>query len=299
MILPFIIIAIYCSIDSCIEETDQTQCQKHSIEINDVSCFKYENPEDKNEVCTPWYKKANLQSSFKKYLIGTQKELYSLFPLSEIDEESYIEDIMEEGGVLKSIKYNALEYLNEDDKKIINNNNTCYYQMSGRLDPDYNENITFNISNKNVCFNVDRFEELKELIDCAYSTYKIIYKNKTYVFNNCFPTLDIKADDDFKNVYKEIYSSSLAKRSIQEVVDEFIEEYSEYAKVDKFKKRHLQNPIDYDLEMMVEDRHGNIIIYNKNGEEIGDDEVKKFLNSFNNTINNILLLFYLFLIILF
>ena len=50
--------------------------------------------------------------------------------------------------------------------------------------------------------------------------------------------------------------------------------------------------------MIVKDRHGNILKYNQNGEEIGgyDDEPKKILNSSGNTLNIILLLcFILFL----
>ena len=47
---------IYCTVMSCARETDQSQCQKHTMEseYNYLSCFKIENDIDDNQ-CTSMY----------------------------------------------------------------------------------------------------------------------------------------------------------------------------------------------------------------------------------------------------
>ena len=58
----------------------------------------------------------------------------------------------------------------------MNNNNTCLYQTYARfVDPDnYIGEIKINISNKDICYNVDRFEDLKDIMDMQQLKLNII-----------------------------------------------------------------------------------------------------------------------------
>ena len=73
-IFSIILCYIICSLQSCIQEKDQSQCQKHTIEqqYNFFSCFKYEN-EDEDNVCVPFYNTEKTQKTYRKYLRGYQK----------------------------------------------------------------------------------------------------------------------------------------------------------------------------------------------------------------------------------
>ena len=149
----------------------------------------------------------------------------------------------------------------------------------------------FNISDKNVCFNVDRFDDLKDILDCGYATIKVKYSNKVYVLNNCFATLDNNVEDTFKQAYKDIYFSSYYE-TYKQIIPEFMKKVAQNP--DKSKRRQLEE--EYDFEISVEDRHGNIMHYNKNGEEIDGDEPTKTLNSSRYSFNIKLLLCYILLL---
>ena len=72
--------------------------------------------------------------------------------------------------------------LEEKDKKILEKKNLCSYLFFG----DYllnSENYTNGypeITEKTKCFNVDQFDDLKNLIDCRYAeiTHKMALKKK-------------------------------------------------------------------------------------------------------------------------
>ena len=142
---------------------------------------------------------------------------------------------------------------------------------------------------------MDRFEENKNLIDCGHANITIRYNNKDYIFHNCFFSPDANADPKFTQFYNEYYNTRFVVNLKNEVEQEFMEEVGQNLKVSNFKKRKLQNPIDFDFKMTVEDRYGNIISYDKNGKII--DEPKKFLYSSNYFLNIFLFLLNLLLIL--
>ena len=49
------LINIYCSIESCDDEENPSQCQSHSIEISGLSCYTIE--ENNRKYCSPYYDK--------------------------------------------------------------------------------------------------------------------------------------------------------------------------------------------------------------------------------------------------
>ena len=71
-------LSIYCTVESCLNETDPSQCQKHTIEqkFKYYSCFKFENEDfpDFEEKCTLYYTNEELQKLYYKYQVGRFKE---------------------------------------------------------------------------------------------------------------------------------------------------------------------------------------------------------------------------------
>ncbi len=105
---------------------------------------------------------------------------------------------------------------NENDKNIIKGNNTCGYISLGRYIDNIDNYINGypNIEDKNACFNVDQFDDLKNLIDCGYAeiifdTYsEEIKTNKTcfYMPNENLPELLVKSLYGFQPFVYDLYA---------------------------------------------------------------------------------------------
>ena len=313
IILSIMFFSIHCSLESfeeCYEEKDQSKCQKHTFDkkFNYLSCFKMEGGED-GEACGPFFTSEKAQKTYMKYYKGLTKERVSVFKAEDkdVNYEDEIKNItvpiLEKDFYSKNeiIKYKEVPFndlLTEKDKKILDSNNTCTYHYAARFLENYPGVRKLNISDKNVCFNVDRFEDLKDITDCGYATIKAKYEDRIFVFTNCFGVLDKNANEDFKNCYEEIFFNEIYQEYYKDVILELIVLARENPELsDKSKSRQLQEePIDF--EMYVEDRHGNIVHYNKNGEKTDGDDPTKFLKSNSNySFNIILLLFYILLLI--
>lgn len=303
IITSMMFLTIYCTIESCQKETDQSKCQSHTMEsgFNFLSCYKKE--EDGNPLkCWPFFTSDELQKAYVKYSRGIQKELYSMYQLSEIgesktlltfDKETYSRD-----DIIKIKKVKLLDSLTEKDKNIMNNNNTCMYRSYARfIDPDfYYGNKKINVSDKNVCFNVDKFDDLKDVMDCGYYTVKAKFDNISFVFTNCFRILDKNADSDFKKYYlKQFFKDDFQAYVRLPTVSAF-GVYAKNPTVYDNARRQLDSQEFQDFEVVVEDRYGKIKKYNGNGDIIegGDDddydEPKKILSSSRNRLNILLLL---------
>lgn len=299
IILSIMLFSILCQpFESCFEEKDLSQCKKHTFEskYSFLSCFKYEDDEGIIS-CVPFFNTEKNQKSFRKFMKGMIKEELSVFPLSEVDlDENYQDFEKDSYGIDDVVTYKNIPFsdlLTEEDKKIINNNNTCLYQSKARfVDPDnYKGAIKINISDANLCYNADRFEDLKDLFDCGHATIKAQYNNTQFVFNNCYMIPDQNMDKDFRKGIDEIYIKPGYKLYVQEILPEFIKKASQYPQLfDKSKGRQLQEEM-IECEMIIKDRYGNIIHYNKNGEEVDGDDPTKILNSSRYYVLNIILLF--------
>ena len=302
---------IFCSFSSifsfvafCFNETNVTQCQRESKEEEGISCRKvryFHKNGKEDEMCGIYFNNETLQKIYRNYRIGDiYKEAFALselshmsgFSLWDFDNDTYRKD-----ETIRLREYNFLDVITEDDKKIIASNNTCGHRQWERLDDD---TLIFNSIDKNVCFNVYRFEELKDILDCGYVIIKIFYKNKLYEHNGCYKIPDANLDGEFKKLFLKYYYNRSVKGYIDYVADSFVKNYVEKDELYKSNKRQLEDSLEY--EIYIEDKYGNKKKYNKNGEEISDnnvDEPSKFINTncSNYSFKIIILLFYILLIL--
>lgn len=286
-IVIMILAYIYCNLESCMDEEDVSKCKKHSIEISDMSCYAFE--EDNEKHCGVYPDNKNLQKLLLKYAIGYEKEYFSFrendydeFGKKEFDIDKEIEnlnisipekDTYNKGETIKLKEVSAKNYITSNDIKIIKNGNTCYNLIAQNY-----KKLKIKSVNKTTCFNVDKFEENKNLMDCGFTTIDITYKNKDYQFFNCYQIPDTNADSKFKQFYYEFYSLEFFQTLKEEIISEFMEEVGQYLKINNLQKRQLQNPMDYDFKMTVEDRYGNIIAFDENG-KITDEPTKMLYSS--------------------
>jgi hypothetical protein len=254
---------------------------------NYLSCFKVESDES---VCGAYFSDKNAQKQFFNYEKGYPKELRSVYPFSSIQKDESLtvpeKDSYDKAEIIKYKEISFLDSLTDEDKKIMNNNNTCLYQSYARfVDPDnYIGEIKINISNKDICYNVDRFEDLKDIVDCGYATTKIKYNNSIFVINNCFPNIDSNINKDFKAFFEDIYFPQ-ACQTFKEIIPEMIREMTRYPQLaDLSRKNELEE--EYEFEASIEDRNGNIMVFNQDCQII--DEPTKFLTSSRNNYFNII-----------
>jgi hypothetical protein len=298
IIISMMFLTINCTIESCQTEVDQSKCQSHTMEsgFDFLSCYKYE-ANNNPQKCYPLFTSEKLQKAFAKLSRGMLKEASSIYELSQIgesktmilDKETYSRDDIIQ---IKEVKLNDI--LTEKDKNIMNNNNTCMYRNLARfLDVDfYSGSKEINVSDKNVCFNVDKFDDLKDLMDCAYYTAKGKIDNKTFVFTNCLGVIDKNADSDLKKYYlKQIFKTDYITTVQHPIISAYNAYVAKTTAYDKVKRQMASQKLQ-DFEVVVEDRDGNKIIYNENGDIIGgdDEDIKKILSSSRNGLNILLLL---------
>ena len=285
------LLSIYCTYRSCLDEKDSSQCSKHTMEPefygNDFSCFKFEDSFNFT-YCSGFFTNSEMQKTFIKYWSGIQKELKSIYPVSKLDKDKTFIVIYDKETYDKddTIKFKDVP-LTEEEKRIINNSNTCYYNTISRFRaPEYYKGEKkINVTDKNVCFNVDKFEDLKGIIDCGYATIKGKFNNISFAFTNCFRILDKNIDGTFRKLFLNMTENTVY--DIYSIIRNNITDLDINNEArSKFEKRQLQ-AIDFnemqDFDMVVEDRYGNIVRYNKNGIVAGGDdeydEPNKFVNA--------------------
>lgn len=294
IIISMMFLTINCTIESCQAEADQSKCQSHKMEsgFDFLSCYKYQSSGMK---CFPLFTSEKLQKAYTKYMKGVYKEIYSIFEdginrtVVYFDKETYSKN-----DIIRTKQSILNDILTEKDKNIMKSNNTCKYRNYARfIDVDfYYGNKEINVSDKNVCFNVDKFDDLKDLMDCAFYTATGKINNKTFVFTNCFGVVDIDADSDFKKYYFKLLFISDYLASVK---TPFVSAYSASVRnttaYDKVK-RQLDSQGLQIIDVVVEYRDGNKIIFNENGEIIGgdDEDIEKILSSSRKGLNILLLL---------
>ena len=209
---------------------------------NYFSCFKYEEDNEPYK-CKPFLTSENSQKAYSKLQRGYQKERISVHSLSDIDEDDtivvYDKETYNPGETIKVKEVNLLDSLTEEDKNVIKNKNTCMYRGYARfVDPDnYIGEKKFNVSDKSVCYNADRFDELKDILDCGYATIKGKYNNKRFVFTNCYHILDTNADSDFQKAFNDSYSKLLFKYYYDDVVHIFINKAGLFTNADNTRRQ--------------------------------------------------------------
>ena len=297
IIISMMFLSIYCTAESCLNETDPSQCQKHTLEqeFKYYSCSKYENEEfpDFEQKCTLYFTNEELQKLYYKYQVGRFKELATM-------DGGNAAIYYVKGDTVHRKEMGVEDVLTEEDENIFFGKNNCWYKAYARFYNDYEGERYINISDKNVCYNVDRFEDLKDIMDCGYATIKGKYKNNSFVLTNCAYILDKNVDELFKDDYKNGRLSYDILYYFNHVVPSFLE-MAKYNISTNFHRNDVQ-----DYEISIEDRYGNIVTYNINAEiiggddsEDGEDNPQKILDSSSRNIRNTLDILFLLYFILF
>ena len=292
IILLCIIYSFYCGYESCYDETRHSECSKISIEIDGFSCYKYsfeDKDNQKEEGCTPFPDDDDDQKYFEQLLIGMGKEtMLSIYEDSEDAEElNYIPTFDKESYKKDEIIVTKMINITKEDKEKRERNNTClykyyYYTLSQEDGP-------LNVTDKNICFNVEQYDELKNKLGCGYATIKFIKEGKVVaVLNTCYFIPDKNTPDTIENFIKKFY------------YDVYFSDYPSSAIIIEYKKnfdnstkkRKLQNAQKSGYEMIIEDRNGRKLKYTSDS----DEPIKINGSSYSNyKINFILLLLLLFI----
>jgi hypothetical protein len=194
------------------------------------------------------------------------------------------------------------KYLTEEDIELIKKKNTCSYLSFGAFNA---QSTSYEgVRNKNLCFNADQFNELKDLINCGYAEAVVNVNGIIRTINLCsyVPTKNI--NDELLPYFKFRYIDKVTIDELEEVV--LLQLYG--------NNRRLIDNI-YSYEMTVEDKYGKIIKFEKNSdtieiveqghqtdsdkEEVDDDEPSKIKTSSSgySKLNMILLLSVILMVI--
>ena len=281
IIVLFCICYVCCNITSCLLENDTSKCENHKIEISGYSCFKFKTTLDIEDPynCNLFPEKAEEQKLMWRFSNGLIKESLSSSPsnsyigmtLTKPEKSSYKKG---EVVTLKNVT------LTEEEKKIINNRNTCTYQFIGR----YAENIRQypggypNVTDPNLCFNVDSFNDLKGILNCGFANITYTINNITKKISTCFYSIGNKASKELQQFYLEMYFRDSFVKEVSGFNIILLElEILSYLKYDgknskleqnQLIKRKLADNTIQNYEIIVEDKNGKVTKYNKGSESI-------------------------------
>ena len=265
IILFLVICSTICDLESCAEEEDHTKCSTHVLDgIDGFSCRLFTSTylEEDSEMCSIYPDSAEDQKIYWKLINGEIKESLSA-------QKAYIREYLDEIKIPEPTKNyfaqdEAIELkgksLTNDEKKEILNANSCAYLYAGRFleNPEVERNIT----DKNTCFNAYQFSELKNLINCGYSTMTCDKSGTKLTVNTCFYIPDNHLPDNEKALFNQLYVA-LGMNSI-------IESYSYEGPSDlKSKQKKIPGRIrklaseDIQCELVVEDKYGKKYKYVK------------------------------------
>ena len=212
IILFTLIYTIFCSFDSCDSCYDKNSCANIEIEFEGYSCYKFES-EYSLFKCTTYPDDKEDQKAFYNLEFSNLKEgLASFYYDDDLDEIEFYgpsKKTYKKGDTIKT----SIKKLTPVDKEIIGSQNTCFYQLYGRFQVNYNlkNNISYpNIENKNLCFNSNKFDEELNLIDCGYAEITFPFSTgKNYTITTCFPFPNRKMPEKVQNIYKTYFIENI------------------------------------------------------------------------------------------
>ena len=278
IILFLAINSIFCSIQECAEEEDYSKCSTHTIdEIKGHSCRYYvynyhsgteeeEDEDDEEKFCQIFPDSSEDQQVFWKLENGDLSEIYSVnkFYVPNWQKEFFYfvpkQNYFEKD---ENIEVNSRP-LTEDEINMIGSENTCLYQILGRVYKNFRDN-KLNITDKNICFNTNQFPDLKDLVNCGYGTIKLNISNNIMAINTCFFIPDNNLPVNFNYMFKKDFVENLIV-SIYYISNYGAQNYLN-SKVKKIgeKLRKLQDELDEDVqyEVEVEDKFGKKYRYTR------------------------------------
>lgn len=286
-----------CNITSCYKEKDTSKCENHKIEISDYSCFKFKSVYNIKDpyYCSPYPEKAEEQKLMWRLTNGLLKESFSSSKsLNNLDVTFTIaEKSFYKKGEVVTLKNTTLT---EEDKKIINGRNTCTYQFLGRFTDNYREYPEGypNVTDPNLCFNVDSFNDLKGILNCGLAKITYTINNKTKTINTCFYSVGNKASKELQQYFIKMYfEESLGIEGFSGFntllytldILSIPRNYGKNLELNQSQlmRRKLKNDEIQNYEIIVEDKNGKVTKYNKDSESI---QVIKAGNSPNDDDND-------------
>ena len=282
---------IYCNMDSCSKEKDYSNCTNHNIELNDFSCYqlKYFETIENKQRCIPFPDEAKTQELYWQIFMGTVKEFccvgnfrnkyFGAETLLVLEKESY-----NKGEEIYMYPINGTESF--EDMERYESQNTCFYKYYGNFSEE--EKMPYqNITDKNICYNVDQFDELKNLFNCGYGEIKYIVDGKTYGIKSCFFVPNKNLSVELRKIYKKFFVDKLFENGIIPLNIEL----------------SANKEIEYDI--IVEDKNGQKVEYSSDLDDIkfidsSDLDDFKFIDdkplkgsylNFGNVLNMLFILF--------
>ena len=272
-----LIFSIYCdNIDDC--ENADSKCNTYSIE--GYTCNQFE---DEGCIAIPSDKQS--QEAYFNVYSGLMKEM-------SCTSDSYEDFAIE----LPSKKYFSSEEtittpsqnLEEKDKKILEKKNLCSYLFFG----DYllnSENYTNGypeITEKTKCFNVDQFDDLKNLIDCGYAEITYTDGSEKKKLKTCFYIPNNNIPEKVLTLFKRDFVDEIFDDLIKDILDT-INGGNEEEEEDGERRR--LSSLSYD-EIVVENKNGKKVKYTSDSNTIEIVEKGKDDNSLGLELNILILL---------
>jgi len=275
----FIIILLlyysFCTIEECDTCEDQTKCNSITVEDSILFCFKaddfereYGNEGDGNAKCSAFPKEAENQKIFKRIFNGFVKEVFSAYgkQFEEFGEDSY-DNIKKKLLKTEKESYNTDEVikfvpetLSTSDINNLKSEKTCFYYLYGPLFAN-NYKKYDDISDKNICFNVQQFDEFKDLIDCGYAIFKFKVNGKDYEIKSCYLIPTANLPEIFNNQITSNIQDDINEGLLYEIIS-YVSGTGEEADDDDGRRRRL-SITSYSIE--VENKYGRKIKYSGDG----------------------------------
>ena len=281
----------YCSFLECNEAKDVNTCNNIKIEYNDFYCFKAKYWDVDESQCVAIPKNQEYQKLYARMVIGFNKEMFSYIAphaedMGETSDELF-EKYVNKSYCPKKEFYNLDETvelekdsLTNADKSKLLSKKTCKYYNFGRYFWDSQKLNYPNINDKNICFNSEQLDDLKDLIDCGYADIKFSINGKDYSIQTCY----LIPSDNMPEIFNEFYMS-LIKDEIEGENGNLNFIFETMADLDKGERRRLST-FKYDIE--VENKNGKKVKYSS--EKEGFEIIAEGSNSSLNININIILI---------
>ena len=102
------------------------------------------------------------------------------------------------------VEFEKASFTNKD-KDILFSEKTCTYYFYGKYYWDPKKIKYEDITDKNICFNAQQFDDFKNLVDCGYSEMKFSIEGKNYEIKTCF----LIPNDNLPKSLNDIYMSRM------------------------------------------------------------------------------------------
>jgi len=290
-IIFLIIHYCHCSFSECDEAKDVNTCNTIEMEYDDFYCFKAKYWNENEAQCVPFPKNQEYQKLYSRFIIGLMKESSSSFiphaKEMDVTTNELIENYINQSYKPKKESYNLDEIvefekvsLTDADKSKLLSKKTCNYYNFGRYYWDMKKLNYPNINDKNICFNSEQFDDLKDLIDCGHANINFSVNGKDYSIQTCY----LIPNDNMPEIFNEFYMSYI-KNDIEGEDGNLYFIFEMMSDLDKEERRRLST-VTYNIE--VENKNGKKVRYSS--EKDGLEIIAEGSNSSVNININIILI---------